>query len=149
MYNLWLEYIILINQEESTAMINVVQMQRRSQGLRCVLEWKHNNHFRYIASRLLSSGIMINSQASITQSLLKLFLCSTIRIKQSVSKNVKVLPLQVLKSIPTSIEIWLILENAWCTLEQVTCKLTDVKMKFLAWENSYVRFQTSVHRINC
>ena len=79
MYNLWLEYIILINQEESTAMINVVQMRRRSQGLRCVLEWKHNNHFRYIANRLLSSGIILNSQASITQSLLKLFLCGTIR----------------------------------------------------------------------
>ena len=50
LYNLWLEYIILINQEESTAMINVVQMRRRSQGLRCVLEWKHNNLFRYFIS---------------------------------------------------------------------------------------------------
>ena len=82
MYNLWLEYIILINQEESTAMINVVQMRRRSQGLRCVLEWKHNNHFRYVANRLLSSGIILNSQASITQSLLKLFLYGTISITQ-------------------------------------------------------------------
>ena len=82
MYNLWLEYIILINQEESTAMINVVQMRRRSQGLRCVLEWKHNNHFRYIANRLLPSVTIINSQASIRQSIFELFLCSTIRIKE-------------------------------------------------------------------